>query len=82
VILNKSDAIPNSDCYFCYSFNLHRFLKDEKQIYHINCGTNKRTKKTWFSYLRTDFLNEALEEWTERKNNKDFYISREDDIAK
>jgi len=75
---NESDAILSSDCYFCYSFNLHRFLKNEKNICHINCGINKKTKKTWFSYIRTDLLNEALSEWSNRKINKDFYVSREE----
>lgn len=67
--IENEDAIQREDCYFCYSLNLHRFLKDEKQIYHVNCGKHKVTQKMWFTYLKTEFLDEALKEWTKRKDN-------------
>lgn len=78
VKFNDTNALLNKDCYFCYSFNLHRFLKNEKEIFHINCGVNKTTKKTWFSYLKTEALNSALKEWTERKRIGKYYnVKRE-----
>jgi hypothetical protein len=76
VKVNNSNIISNDDCYFCYSLNLHRFLKDDKQIYHINCGVNKKTNKMWFTYLKTDFLDKALHEWQFRKLNNNYYIER------
>lgn len=71
---DMESVIPNSDCYFCYSINLHMFLKNEKHIEHINCGVHKKTHKAWFAYLKTDYLDEALQEWTNRKKNGDMYI--------
>lgn len=70
------NMIPNSDCYFCYSLNLHRFLEEEKEIHHINHGVHKKTKKIWFAYIKTVFLDEALKEWSDRKKDKNYYIER------
>lgn len=74
---DELNIIPKDDLYFCYSLNLHRFLKDEKEIYHVNCGVNKKTGRMWFTYFKTDFLDTALKEWTQRKVQNNLYISHE-----
>lgn len=77
MLINDSEfVIPKEDLYFCYSLNLHRFLKDDKEIYHINCGLNKKTNKMWFTYYKTDYLKECLKEWSLRKVTNNLYIVR------
>lgn len=78
-IVNNNNVIKNEECYFCYSLNLHRFLNNEKKIYEIDCGRNRKTNKVWFKYLKTDFLDEALQEWQDRKKNNNYYIERKVD---
>jgi hypothetical protein len=50
--------------FYCYSPNLYRFLKDNKQRY-ICRGLNERTLKPFWQYRQTEELSELLTMYTE-----------------
>jgi len=70
------DIIDDNSCFHCYSFNLKRFLENEKGLMHIDVGCNKKTKKTYFLYIKTEELGKALTEWTLRKSKNEYYIPK------
>lgn len=72
-----TDKIDKKDCFYCYSFNLRRFLQSEKEILPIDVGFDKRTQKVYFIFIKTADLNEALKDWALRKEENRYYIPRE-----
>jgi len=76
-INNVQEHFCNSDIFFCYSFNLERFLQQEKNIYFVDQGLHKKTNKIYFMYIKTDELNSALKEWSNRKTTNNFYLPKQ-----
>lgn len=46
--------------FYCYSTNLFKYLKIEKEINYICCGLNENTKKKFWQFKRTEELEKAL----------------------
>jgi hypothetical protein len=59
----------NNDYYYCFSTNLHKFLKFDKGIKFICTGLHPTTYKQFWLYHRNDILADALTEYT--KNSTD-----------
>lgn len=57
----------NSELYYCYNLKLKKFLYNIKEIKYISKG--KEAGNTYYIFLKTDDLDNALEEWNS-KNNK------------
>lgn len=53
--------------FFCYSKKLHKFL-DSLNFQYNQHNTNKISGNEYWSYERTEILNEALKEWENLKN--------------
>ena len=77
--INDNSEIKKSDCFFCYSLNLNRFLQREKELFPIDGGYNKTTSKVYFVFVKTELLDLALTEWKVRKEQGNLYTLRGDD---
>ena len=53
--------------YTCYSPNQMKYLTTNKQIKYELVACNPNTMKKFWIFVRTEKLNEALNEWTTNK---------------
>ena len=49
--------------FYCYSPQLYKFLKQEREFRYICTGINPKTNKRFWQFLGTEKLNNALEEY-------------------
>ncbi|MDE8562752.1 hypothetical protein PNH38_02505 [Anoxybacillus rupiensis] len=52
--------------FFCYDKRLRDFLRYEKNIDYITEGRHLKTGMIFTLFERTEFLNQALQEWKNR----------------
>ena len=55
--------------FFCYSTNLHEFLRYERDHKYICTAFHDKTMKRFWLFERTEKLNESLVEYTKRSKN-------------
>lgn len=66
-ILNIKKMREKDLVYECYSQNLYKFLFLEKNIHPVDSFTHNTTKKMAWIFVKSERLQDALDEW---KNNK------------
>lgn len=54
------------DFFYCYSTNLFKYLKVEKEINYICCGLHEKTLRKFWQFVRTKKLEQALKEYGTR----------------
>jgi hypothetical protein len=59
----------DKEFFYCYSPNLHDFLRAHGQRY-ICAGLNENTMRKFWQYRRTDELNRLLKEYAANNPNK------------
>lgn len=58
-----------NEFFYCYSPNLHEFLRANGQRY-ICAGLNENTMRKFWQYRRDEKLDELLRQWRENKPKK------------
>lgn len=61
------DNIKRDDLYFCYSPNLYKFLKFIKFINPISSGIHRKKGTKFSVFIKTNELQDCLNEWKENK---------------
>lgn len=64
-IINTQE-MDKDNIYYCFSPPLKNFLVNIKGIHFIDETFNEKSKKSCWIFILSDFLSEALQEWTER----------------
>lgn len=78
-INNIEKVVDRKDIFFCYSFNLVRFLQYEKGVFPVDQDVHKITKKIYYIFLKTEDLDSALKEWTERKKDNKLFLPKNEE---
>ncbi|PEY30034.1 hypothetical protein CN354_26350 [Bacillus cereus] len=60
--------------YFCYSPNLHEFLRYEKGHKFICTAFHNKTMKCFWLFERTEELNQSLVEYTKRGKDLGLHV--------
>jgi hypothetical protein len=56
----------NKEYFYCYSTNLFKFMKMEKQINYLCSGLHEKTLRQFWQFKRDEAVNAALLEYTQR----------------
>lgn len=59
--------MEKKDLFYCYSPKLKRFLTSHKGIRYLHQGINASSKRSFWVFIRTEDLGNALAEWTSTK---------------
>lgn len=67
----NTENINKNKIFYCYSFNLHNYLKYIKNIFPLNSKpkTNIKNSKQYYEFIRSKRFDEALKEWQNNKKN-------------
>lgn len=72
--ITNVQEMDKKDVFLCFSPPLKNFLVNIKGIFFVDETFNEKSKKNCWWFLKSDYLNKALIEWTERgKNNNKIY---------
>lgn len=66
-VKNAEVEFSKQDLFFCYSPPLKKYLCKIKNIAYISKGINNETKKSYWLFIKTNELSEALIEWSNNK---------------
>ena len=78
--MNVTDtkAIDKNQLFYCYSFNLHNYLKYIKKIFPLNSKpkTNHKNSKQYYEFVKSKRFEMAIEEWQNNKKNNTFVFKK------
>jgi hypothetical protein len=62
--------MTNDNFFYCYNEQVKNFLRFEKGIPYLCHGISPTTKKEFWQFFKTDFLQHCLKEYEQRKSHK------------